>query len=83
MAGGASEHSSDNLTLRRTNLQEPCLPKELGAANGAQFGPKLVGPQNERHIIGMLKIRLSNDARLTMRAAAPVSRRKAIDGQHA
>ena len=55
-----------------------CRPRVL-----LQLRPQAIAFQQQRHVVGMLEVRLPDDPRLPVRAAAVVRRGEAVDPQHA
>src|SRR5262249_10184586 len=77
-----SEHSRQHASVFRSGLQDAAPVEELFAGHLRELIPQVVSALEERHIVGVLVVRLANHPRLAMRAAAIMSRREAVDPEH-
>ena len=77
-----ADHSANDRALRWADLQQAYLPQKALARDNFQLAPQLVGPQQQRHVVGVLEIRLPDDPRLAVRAAPVVAPCKPVDPQH-
>jgi hypothetical protein len=78
----ALKHAAHNRAFRRTNLQQTHLVQQIDPGFRLHVAPQVIGPEKQRHVIRMLKIRLPDHPRLAVRAAAVVPTREAVDAEH-
>ena len=78
----AGQHARQHGSIGRADLQQADFVVQA-AAPLRPVARAVVGVQQQRHVVGMFEIRLADDARLTVRAATIVARRKAVEAQHA
>ena len=73
---GTCDHAGHDFAFRRTDLQQPCFLEQTLAAPFGQFGPRLIGPQQERSVVRMFEVGLTDDSRGAVGAAPVVARGK-------
>src|SRR5262245_7912451 len=81
MQMGGIEDSADDKAVGGSYLEQPNLMQQIDVRFLLELAPQLIRPKQQRHIIGMLKIRLPDHARFAVRAAAVVSAGELIDPQ--
>jgi len=62
-----TQHTGHNCAVLRTDFNQANLLEQFPTSNGLKPMPKPIRLFQQRYVIGMLEIRLSNDARLAMR----------------
>ncbi len=71
---GAQGAAGDGRAVGRADHEPPGEGHEVLAGLPFEFFPKLVGPQQERHVIGALEVRLTDDPGLAVAGALVVRR---------
>src|SRR5437868_4590688 len=76
------DHARHHFALAVAYLQQTDLMIKLLAAALGKFLPQFICPQEQRDVVRMFEIRLPNNPRAAVGAAAIVSRRKAVQAEH-
>src|SRR5205085_3758389 len=73
----------NDVALRPAEVEAAALGQKAPALELFQVVPPLEGAVQQRDVVGMLEIRLADDARLAVRAAAVVHQAELLQAEHA
>ena len=76
---GRQERPRHDGAAGRARHHQTRLDEQLATGCRLQLPPRLVGPQQERHVVGMLVIGLADEPRLPVRTAAIMGQRKSVE----
>ena len=82
MCGGRLERTGDHGAVARPRHHEPGFHQQLAACAGFEVAPQLVGPLQERHVVGVFEVGEPDEPRLAVRAALVVGDGKAVEAEH-
>ena len=80
---GTAQRPGDHLRVGRAQHQAADAVQQRPPGRRPELVPQLVGPPGQRHVVGVLEVRLADDAGLAVRRAEGVGRPELLDAEHA
>jgi hypothetical protein len=81
MLASRAQHTWNHVSFRGTHLNQPHLVKQSAPGKLLELVPQAIALDEQRHVVRMLEVRLTDHARVSMRAATIVRWIELVDAE--